>query len=165
MRPALNKAKEILGDIGVTGVEVGVLRGECSREILREWGKCSMLYLVDNYACGMGELVTAKSNLAPWSLRFDWRIGDSVAMAQEIPDGLDFVYVDGDHSYDGVKRDMEAYWPKLRSGGVLCGHDYNPRWESMKGIIRAVDEFAVKQNVELWTETSGSSSDWVLVKP
>lgn len=37
---------------------------------------------------------------------------------------LDMVYVDGDHSYWGVRDDIERWWPKLRSGGVLCGDDY-----------------------------------------
>lgn len=36
--------------------------------------------------------------------------------------GLDFVYIDGDHAAPGV--DIDAWWPLLRSGGFLCGHDW-----------------------------------------
>ena len=36
----------------------------------------------------------------------------------------DFVFVDADHSYSAVCRDLELYRPKVRPGGFLCGHDY-----------------------------------------
>ncbi len=39
---------------------------------------------------------------------------------------LDFVYIDGDHSYEGVLADIDAWWPLIRSGGFLCGHDWVP---------------------------------------
>jgi predicted O-methyltransferase YrrM len=45
--------------------------------------------------------------------------------AKLIPDGsLDFVYVDARHDYCGCMQDLEMYWPKLRPGGLLAGHDY-----------------------------------------
>ncbi|CAJ1935749.1 unnamed protein product [Cylindrotheca closterium] len=36
----------------------------------------------------------------------------------------DFIYLDGDHSYAGVKQEMFYYWPKVRNGGMMAGHDY-----------------------------------------
>jgi predicted O-methyltransferase YrrM len=39
---------------------------------------------------------------------------------------LDFLFVDGDHSYDGVKRDFELYGPLVRPGGLIALHDINP---------------------------------------
>jgi hypothetical protein len=47
------------------------------------------------------------------------------------------VYVDGDHSYEGAKADILAWWPKIRPGGYMCGHDYVPH---MPGVVRAVTE-------------------------
>ena len=47
------------------------------------------------------------------------------------------VYVDGDHSYEGAKADILAWWPKIRPGGYMCGHDYVPH---MSGVVRAVTE-------------------------
>jgi hypothetical protein len=38
---------------------------------------------------------------------------------------LDAVFVDGSHLYDDVKRDIEAWMPKVRKGGILFGHDLN----------------------------------------
>lgn len=54
---------------------------------------------------------------------------------------LDFVYIDGNHRYEFVKADLEAYAPKVRPGGFLAGDDYGVVgwWED--GVTRAVDEF------------------------
>lgn len=59
-------------------------------------------------------------------------------------DSLDWVYVDGDHSYEGVKDDLEAYYRAVKPGGFLAGDDYEgPGWWG-DGVKRAVDEFAVR---------------------
>jgi len=59
--------------------------------------------------------------------------------AAELEDGsCDLVYVDGNHSYDIVKSDLELYWPKVRKGGVLVGHDYTTRFP---GVIKATMEW------------------------
>jgi len=50
--------------------------------------------------------------------------GDSVAMSKHIRDNsLDLCFIDADHTYKGVKRDIEAYLPKVKEGGIICGHD------------------------------------------
>ena len=50
--------------------------------------------------------------------------GTSTEAVVYFEDGsLDFVYIDGDHRYEGFKSDLELYRPKLRKGGVLAGHD------------------------------------------
>jgi hypothetical protein len=55
---------------------------------------------------------------------------------------FDWIYVDGDHSYEAVKSDLTAWFAKLRVGGWLAGDDYD--WRDEKGdlsVKRAVDEF------------------------
>lgn len=42
---------------------------------------------------------------------------------KEIPDGLDFLFIDGDHSYNGVKTDYLTYKDKVRAGGIIGFHD------------------------------------------
>jgi len=65
----------------------------------------------------------------------------SVKAARCFDDGeLDFVFIDADHSYQATKSDITAWWPKLRPGGLLIGHDYNP--DRFPGVCRAIDEFA-----------------------
>lgn len=71
--------------------------------------------------------------------------GDSVKMAEVIDnDQLDFAYLDADHTYEAVKADIAAWWPKVRPGGTLAGHDYIgiERFGVRFGVIQAVDEFA-----------------------
>ncbi len=70
--------------------------------------------------------------------------GDSVKMSSAVVDGeLDFVYLDADHTYEAVKADIAAWWPKVRPGGTLGGHDYIgiERFGVRFGVIQAVDEF------------------------
>jgi predicted O-methyltransferase YrrM len=38
---------------------------------------------------------------------------------------LDFVWIDGDHTYPSVLADCQAWWPKIRPGGLFAGHDYD----------------------------------------
>ena len=52
---------------------------------------------------------------------------------------LDLVYIDGDHTYQGVVKDLASWFPKIRKGGMICGDDIG--WP---GVKRAVDEFFLK---------------------
>jgi len=64
---------------------------------------------------------------------------DSVLASENFKDSFfDLVFIDADHSYDSVKKDILAWLPKVKRGGVLCGHDYgNPEHG---GVEKAVKE-------------------------
>lgn len=50
--------------------------------------------------------------------------GRSTDMARMIEDrSLDICFLDADHSYKGCSSDIESYYPKVKMGGILCGHD------------------------------------------
>jgi glycosyltransferase involved in cell wall biosynthesis len=66
---------------------------------------------------------------------------------------LDFVYIDADHSYEGVKRDLISWFPKIKDGGVLSGHDYNH--PNFPGVKQAIDEFFTRFNWEIHTNQNG----------
>jgi len=53
---------------------------------------------------------------------------------------LDFVFIDAAHDYENVKNDINLWYPKVKIGGVISGHDYHPGWS---GVVRAVDEFFI----------------------
>lgn len=55
-----------------------------------------------------------------------------------MPGSLDFVFIDADHTYEGVRDDILRWAPKLRDGGALMGHDANN--PSFPGVTRALDE-------------------------
>ena len=79
------------------------------------------------------------------------------AAASFAEESLDWVYIDGDHAYEAVKRDLDAYYRTVKAGGFIAGDDYGVRGGSQclsggglavvggwsgDGITRAVDEFA-----------------------
>lgn len=59
---------------------------------------------------------------------------------------LDFVFVDGDHSYEGCKQDIELWLPKVKKGGWIGGHDYKHSKAALHGVDKAVEEkFSIKK--------------------
>lgn len=79
--------------------------------------------------------------------------------AQYIEDGtLDFVFIDGNHSYEFVKKDMELYYPKVRYDGIFAGHDY-----SHGDINKALGEFVQEHN-NLRVNLSWNDAWWCLKK-
>lgn len=74
----------------------------------------------------------------------------SADAAHSFPDGsIDLVMIDADHRYESVRQDIDAWLPKVKLGGTIMGHDYNPR--KWPGVVRAVretwDEFAVENRI------------------
>jgi predicted O-methyltransferase YrrM len=71
-------------------------------------------------------------------------VGDSEEVARLLGGGFDFIFLDGDHFYEGVKKDVEGYYPLVRQGGLLMGHDYGGKGDQKGrfGVQRAVDDFA-----------------------
>ena len=54
---------------------------------------------------------------------------------------FDFIYIDADHRYEPVKQDLTNWFPKLRIGGIIAGHDYNKQINNQYGVKQAVTEF------------------------
>jgi hypothetical protein len=78
--------------------------------------------------------------------------GLSTTFLQGIPDHyLDFIYIDGDHSYEGCKADLALAKLKVKPGGIIAGHDY---CDLFIGVLTAVNEFVDlhKLDIKLTTE-------------
>lgn len=60
---------------------------------------------------------------------------------------VDFVYLDGDHGGAAVRRDLEAWFPKIRPGGVLAGHDYLNK--DFPGVRESADAFFAEKQLPL----------------
>lgn len=60
-------------------------------------------------------------------------------------DSVDFCYVDADHSYESVMKDLKAWWPKIKPGCYIAGDDYTKRFP---GCQAAVKEFFSKKDIK-----------------
>jgi len=168
------------GDL--VGVEIGVDEGWNALNML-EGLNIKKLYLVDPYVGYMGKdgieypdgftdvpgekikdttrayaKEIAHKLLNKFKDKIVWIEKFSDDAIKDIPDELDFVYIDGNHNYEYVKSDMENYYPKLRKGGILAGHDYDdPRHP---GVTKAVLKFIKNDTKKLKLQLI----DWAIQK-
>lgn len=164
-RPMIEFMKKNFGRNVLVGVEIGVLHGANAESILKVL-PIQKLYLIDPYIryfdgkkwCDPREsLPKAKKKLSKFKEKVVFIIKKSSEAVDDIPNNLDFVYIDGNHAYEFVKKDIEMYYPKVRRGGVIGGHDFSP---SFLGVSKAVMDFATKNNLKL----HGRKFDWWIVK-
>lgn len=149
----------LLNCMGLTGdgVEIGVSYGHYSRLIL-ERSNLRRLYSVDPYAreCrGLPEdgpytaMLNALAILRQFGMRSVLLRLDSLDAARLFRDhSLDFVYIDAKHDYDSVLADIAAWYPLVRCGGVIAGHDYEygDQWPYVR---RAVTDYFTPRNLEV----------------
>jgi len=118
------------------GVEIGVFKGSFSKSIVENWE--GTLYMIDPWRPLGDEYIDAsnhKEHLDAYSQTMESIQGyeDRAIMIRALSNqvtnlfsnnSLDFIYIDGNHSYKYVKEDMEIWYPKLKPGGYFAGHDY-----------------------------------------
>ena len=124
-------------------VEVGVLKGKLSMAI-GQLPEVSEMWLIDPwvgqdqmYFDVVEAMVGCGENVRILRMR-------SEEVAPLFPDhSVDFVFIDGDHSYEAVSRDIRLWKTKVRPGGILAGDDYlgDDKRPAQVGVRRAVDEF------------------------
>jgi len=143
-------------------VEIGVRNGYFSDSLLKNT-KLDVIYAIDpwtfneeNHAPDTS-YYTAKELLGRHKERCQMiRATGNEASFQFYDDYFDFVYLDALHDFDSVYNDCMIWWPKVKSGGILAGHDYVIK-EGF-GVIEAVDRFVKEKNLEL--NTIGKQKNW-----
>jgi hypothetical protein len=171
----VNKFVSDYFDYPITAVEIGVFRGGNSVNMLKSF-PIEHLYLIDPYEAYKGyEKESLMFPFLPKSFEYVlnkiWNSGfpvDNITPIQMmsedavdyIPNDIDFIYIDGNHAYEYVKKDVELYYPKLKSGGILGGHDFVNMGLS-GDIQRAVYELADEHNMSIYAE----KHDWWVIKP
>ena len=148
-----------------TAVEIGVHQGVFAAEFLGLW--LGRRYVgVDPWRVieGYSEDLEASNALDQAARDKDYELAEraiaryrdraellkatSEEAARALPDGLDFIYIDGAHDLASVRRDIALWWPKVRPGGILAGHDYaNP---FARDVTAAVDEHAAAVGQVVW---------------
>lgn len=167
LRAQLPELMKHLG-LPMIAVEVGVASGLFSRDLLVNG--IDKLYSVDAWRT-LNQSGDAASDqkwhndnydntvklLTPFGERSIILRGLCDEMAKEVPDNsLGLVYLDGDHSYEGVMRDIAKWYPKLVVGGIISTHDYeNPAY----GTKKAFTEFANENGLEIYLLPENKSED------
>jgi len=144
-----------------TGAEIGVLYGDYSEELCKGVPGLQLL-CVDAWApyrsSRSGKMIfhravkaydVAREKLAPYGCTLLKM--DSVRAADTIPDrSLDFVYIDANHWFEHVVADLAAWVPKVKSGGVIAGHDYEEMLEEDNCVKLAVTGWTQAHAVKPW---------------
>ena len=155
------------------GIEIGVYEGDNAAKILN-FLNIKKLYLVDPWREYVNNLDYGKivDNQKTQDERYEFvkkrfqknseveilRM-DSAAAVKLFPDNFfDFIYIDGDHSYEAVKNDLHMWHPKLKKYGVMCGDDFSHI--SGRGVIEAVQEFSFEKKLIIQTMGSKDTQFW-----
>lgn len=124
---------------GSVGVEIGVDCADTTIYLLKKCSNLRKLYAVDPYFKRDGRYKTVKKQLSNYpNCELMRKTSDEAAC--NIPDEIDFVFIDGDHSHMAVLSDLKNYVPKIKSGGLLTGHD----WTCVRsefGVVQACCEY------------------------
>lgn len=157
-----NEIPHLLSSIGAkVGVEVGVERGEYSKVLMH--GVAERLHLVDAWAHYPGYRDHVSSEKLEGFYTHVLGLADkypvlrpmrgwSVDMAKEFGDGsLDFVYIDANHTLPQVIADLAAWSPKVRTGGLIMGHDYRkPKNNIGHHVVEAVNAWTYSYRINPW---------------
>lgn len=157
----------LLNDLNLVniGAEIGVGRGEYSKILLNTW-KGKKLYLIDIWKhqdFGYYDVFNVSDeqheqhyklmlqNVKEFSGRYEIIRKFSVSAAKMFDnDSLDFIYLDANHNYNAVMEDLNAWYPKVKSGGILSGHDFLDTGGLDFGVKSAVTEFITNKQVKLF---------------
>lgn len=166
-RGLVDPIKKLQGDL--VGVEIGVCNGVTSELFAQEITNIKTLYAVDNYPSFVdwdGTRVTeerqaetmrrCKERLAKFS-NVEFVYKSSTEFGETLTDeSLDFVFIDGDHSYDATLKDIQLYWPKVKTGGVFAGHDIN-----LTTVSKAVEDYFKETEIKV---TVVDNNAWYIIK-
>lgn len=153
-------AKYIPKDKDFVMAEIGVESGKTTSALLRIRPKLKII-AVDRWIVTppgdtyfQGSRVMARWDAQTWKMiynkflnnikQFKNRVqiirSDSISAAAQIEDhSLDLIFIDADHSYEGTSKDIKTWFPKLKSDGIMCGHDYE-NTNTYGNVKKAVDE-------------------------
>lgn len=145
----------------INWLEIGVFKGQNPKFVLNSFD-IDKIHLIDPYIpldylpqyFGTKEMVNtskeeSESLLIKHKDKCVWYQDFSENVVHKFDEeSIDIIYIDGNHSYDAILRDLENYYDKIKKGGLIIGDDYNE-----PGVKKAIEEFAKKMNIVYQTIT------------
>jgi len=172
-----NGILEIIKTLGnnIVGCEVGVWRGYNLCQILENCENINKMYAIDEYKAYMDwdgevteEMIEYSKSLANYHLsllpeeskKVNFLEMKSDKAVTHINDNeLDFIFIDGDHSYEFAYKDFCNFYSKVRSNGLFAGHDY-----SLQGVNKALLQFLKENNYSINDLKLVSNDAWYIIK-
>ena len=157
--------KEHFGNKDITGIEIGVLGGSWTNYMLTHLPNIAHLTCIDpwkHFDDGLYERSHAQdihdANFASYSNKIKQWPGrvttlkmESSEAVKQIKEPVDFVFIDGCHDREYIRADIINYFPLVKTGGIIAGHDYG----LASGVTDVVDTFfpnAKKGDDFVWWE-------------
>jgi predicted O-methyltransferase YrrM len=135
----------------IVGLEIGVASGWTMNHFLQNLSNLQLTgidpyvgYMDGNIKIAQemldAQYLAAQDNISDFAPRGKILRGYSQDFVNSFEDkSLDYIFIDGDHSYEGALRDCELFFPKIKSNGIFAGHDW-----SFDGVRKAINEFKDK---------------------
>lgn len=148
-------------------IEIGCAAGHNASDILTKLDVLEF-YAVDPYECASADYhdypdsrliwmrKQAETRLQKYQTKVNWIKQLSTEAVDNFSGEFDFVYVDGDHSYEAVLQDLRKYYGLVVQGGVIAGHDID-----QPEVLRAFFEFISENNINRFYI---KDPDWIIVK-
>lgn len=160
MRIPANFVTRVLGPGPYSFVEIGVDHGDNAWEFLSQI-PINRAWLVDPWSpdtpAGYGHRTQEDWDNLCQSVRDRYAAHPQIEIlrmvsekaAPQVPDNIDIVYIDADHSYEGISTDLRCWLPKVRAGGIICGDDWtNDSVRQAVGEMVGTFQFNLRVGVE-----------------
>jgi len=150
-------------------IEIGTARGELAAASLEHVPTLEQWHAVDPFLGGydkndvMSTILRSHGNdtnpwvqaliaTLPFGCRFQLHHGPSSEVADRFkPRSVDCIFIDGDHTYQGVRSDIQLYVPFVKPGGYIFFDDYST---DFKGVMRALQELVIANNLTMHSASS-----------
>jgi len=152
------------------GVEIGVDKATFSQHILNR-SKIEKYYCVDTWQDNFGSGFKPDYFAKDGNVRFNeassnlkdhidrvmmMRMNSMEAVSKFEDNSLDFCYIDGDHSLEGIYEDVVHWTPKVKIGGIIAGHDYKDGKNSgINNFFGEQLDYRIKTVVDDYTDRHG----------
>lgn len=163
-----NQYKKLLDHVPINGtfVELGCWKGKSTAFLLTELINSKLpknIIVVDNF---IGSDKTEVERIVYKDIQKDQAVKEFLKNISPVKDALlqlfiqdsdiaaenflnnsvDVIFIDAGHSFENVSADIKAWFPKIKKGGIMAGHDYNESWP---GVIEAVNSLLGKENITI----------------